>query len=99
MFKQYLKNYNEIQDSLLLCNDCKKELLKIVSLDFDERINDYIIKYNCSKNKEKEIKEISLKQYLITQNAYHDTTKESSSYCPYHEYIILHYKIYHNTYN
>ena len=65
MFKQYLKNYNEIQDSLLLCNDCKKELLKIVSLDFDERINDYIIKYNCSKNKEKEIKEISLKQYLI----------------------------------
>ena len=33
MFKQYFKNYNEIQDSLLLCNDCKKELLKIVSLD------------------------------------------------------------------
>ena len=86
MFKQYLKNYNEIQDSLLLCHNCKKELLKITSIDFDEGINDYIIKYNCSKDKENDIKEISLKKYLIAQNSYHDTTKESSSYCPYHEY-------------
>ena len=91
MFKQYLKNYNEIEDSLLLCNDCQKEVLKITSMNFDEGINDYLIKYKCSKYKENEVKKISLKQYLVTQNSNHDYSKESSGYCPYHEFNPAHF--------
>ena len=86
MFNQYFTKFNETKDCLLLCNDCQKEFLRINSLEYDERINDYIIKFKCSKSNINENKEISLKQYLITQNFNFDISKESPSYCPYHEF-------------
>ena len=86
MFNLSFNNYNEISDSLLLCNECKNELLKIISMEYDDRINDYLINFECSKKRSKDLNKIYLKKYLITQNSNNNISRESPYYCPYHEY-------------
>ena len=86
MFNKNSKIFNEDSNSILLCNECHKEFLKITSIDYDEKINDYIITYQCLKRKSKESHKINLKKYLITQNSNFNLSKESPYYCPYHEY-------------
>lgn len=86
MFKTSYKNNNETLDLLLLCKECKNEYIKIISIEYDERINDYIISYKCSKAKSKDIKETKLKEYLLTQNSNNDISRDSPYYCPYHEF-------------
>ena len=86
MFNLSYNNYNETSNSLLLCKECRNEFLKIESIEYNERVNDYIIEFKCSKKNSKEIHKINLKNYLITQNSKFDLSKESPYYCPYHEY-------------
>ena len=86
MFNLSFNNYNEISDSLLLCNECKTELLKIISMEYDDRINDYLINFECSQKRSKDLNKIYLKKYLITQNSNNNISRESPYYCPYHEY-------------
>ena len=76
---------NETLNSLLLCPKCHNELLKIHSMAYDTLLNDYIINYKCSLKNE-EAQNIYLKKYLITQNSSSNTSKDSPSYCIYHEY-------------
>ena len=74
----------EHQNQLLLCQNCHKELLLIISMTYDNLINDYIITYKCSKKNEN--RKIELKKFLITQNSNSNTSKDFPSYCPYHEF-------------
>ncbi len=74
----------EHQNQLLLCQNCHKELLLIISMAYDNLINDYIITYKCSKKNENQ--KIELKKFLITQNSNSNTSKDFPSYCPYHEF-------------
>ena len=72
MFNSLFKlNYeNETSNSILLCPVCKNELLKIVSISYDDSVNDYIINYNCSfKTNNKTLKKINLKKFIISQNS------------------------------
>ena len=67
MFNSLFKlNYeNETSNSILLCPICKNELLKIVSISYDDSVNDYIINYNCSlKSNNKTPQKINLKSLL-----------------------------------
>ena len=92
MFNQQYKlnNENEKNNSLLLCPNCQNELLNIYSMDYDDRINEYIINYACSlinkNNKNNETKKMNLKQFLKSQNSNSNTSKNFPSYCPYHEF-------------
>ena len=86
MFNLSYKNYNDNSKSTLLCNKCQNEWLKIISMEYDERINDYIIEFKCSQNISKNCEKMNLKDYLIKQNSKFDTSRESPIYCPYHEY-------------
>ena len=62
MFNQNSKIFNEDSNSVLLCSECHKEFLNITSIDYDEKINDYIITYQCLKRKSKESHKINLKK-------------------------------------
>ena len=89
MFNSLFKlNYeNETSNSILLCPICKNELLKIVSISYDDSVNDYIINYNCSlKSNNKTPEKINLKKFIISQNSSSNTSKDFPSYCPYHEF-------------
>ena len=71
---------------MLLCTECQNEFPKIISIEHDESINDYIISFKCLKKSSKVIQKINLKKYLITQNSKFNLSKEMPYYCPYHEY-------------
>ena len=86
MLNQRSKNFDEDSNKILLCCECKNESLKIISMEYDERINDYLITFKCSKKHLKETSSIYLKKYLITQNSNFNLLIESPYYCPYHEY-------------
>ena len=77
---------NDTSNSLLLCPNCQNELFKIISMVYDDLLNDYIIYYKCSLKKNDVTIKINLKKYLITQNSNSNTSKDFPSYCPYHEY-------------
>ena len=89
MFNQRYKlnNENVTSNTLLLCPYCEKELLKIISITYNEQVNEYIINYKCSLVKSnKEPNKINLNRFLLTQNSHSNTSKDYPYYCPYHEY-------------